>query len=137
MDAMPFYQPTNRLTFRGVPDTLARSHLEGSECCLIHADNPLSASRGVYLNPNVRVGYNGAAYSKVHAEPWVSTWQIVWGGWENRVRRWLSTDWVEKAGLRRQVAKWARQGEWEREEKGVECLINEMQVLVANGWAHV
>lgn len=54
MDASAFYD--QNLTFRGIPDDLASLHLEGSECCLIHADNPLSHSKGVFLNPNVRVG---------------------------------------------------------------------------------
>ncbi|KAH7144270.1 cryptococcal mannosyltransferase 1-domain-containing protein [Dactylonectria estremocensis] len=31
------------IVFRGLDDTLAAQHLEGSECCLIHTDNPVSA----------------------------------------------------------------------------------------------
>ncbi|KAL9070523.1 MAG: hypothetical protein Q9161_004820 [Pseudevernia consocians] len=61
-DAAPFYDP-NRLKFRGVPDSLALHHVEGSECCLIHVDNPLTQSHGVWLNPNVRVGYSPEAYA--------------------------------------------------------------------------
>ncbi|SPQ25522.1 32d47f56-b61b-4914-af33-11debf7c489f [Thermothielavioides terrestris] len=53
------------LRFRGLPDSLAAAHLEASECCLIHADNPASRSRGVFLNPAVRVGYSRAAYDRV------------------------------------------------------------------------
>ncbi|KAJ4396833.1 hypothetical protein N0V93_001055 [Gnomoniopsis smithogilvyi] len=54
-DAAPFYGE-EPLRFRAIPDSLADFHLEGSECCLIHADNPLSAreSSGVWLNPNRR-----------------------------------------------------------------------------------
>ncbi|CAK7265171.1 hypothetical protein SEPCBS119000_001376 [Sporothrix epigloea] len=83
------------LLFRGVDDSLAEFHLEGSECCLIHADNPLSrfsdvppsTSRrqrpavgvdadtdaesgkdvGVWLNPNVRVAYSAPVYNQVRA----------------------------------------------------------------------
>ncbi|EFY90951.1 polysaccharide export protein (CAP59) [Metarhizium acridum CQMa 102] len=53
MPAEPFVSST-KLRFRGVPDSLANYHLEGSECCLIHADNPLSRTLGVYLNPKVK-----------------------------------------------------------------------------------
>lgn len=141
MDAAPFYDNARRLAFRGIPDTLARSHLEGSECCLIHADNHLSRSKGVYLNPTVRVGYSGPAYQTVHpvsGGPWVSAWAVVRGSWENRFRRWLSSDWFEKAGVRRRVSRWKGEDPADRrEEKGEDCLINEMQVLVWNGWAHV
>ncbi|CAK7241159.1 MAG: hypothetical protein STHCBS139747_002618 [Sporothrix thermara] len=83
------------LLFRGVADSLAEFHLEGSECCLIHADNPqsrfsdvpTSSSRrrrrqgrsggdvdaeagkniGVWLNPNVRVAYSASVYRQVRA----------------------------------------------------------------------
>ncbi|RFU33789.1 hypothetical protein B7463_g2534, partial [Scytalidium lignicola] len=58
--AEPFYH-NPPLRFRGIPDSLATHHLEGSECCLIHADNDLSARKGVWLNPNVRVSYNAEA----------------------------------------------------------------------------
>jgi hypothetical protein len=64
-DASPFYNP-DPLRFRGIPDSLALHHLEGSECCLIHADNPQSASKGLWLNPNVRIGYDANAYSTIH-----------------------------------------------------------------------
>ncbi|OAQ97990.1 hypothetical protein LLEC1_03544 [Akanthomyces lecanii] len=77
MPADPFVSPT-KLRFRGIPDSLALQHLEGSECCLIHADNPLSKTLGA----------------------------------------WQKEDSA-------------------RHEPGVFCLINEMQVLAENGWAHV
>lgn len=57
MAAVPFYDSTSPFRFRGVPDTLAHHHIEGSECCIIHADNRLSQHQGVWINPNVRVGY--------------------------------------------------------------------------------
>ncbi|KAB5580844.1 polysaccharide export protein [Coniochaeta sp. 2T2.1] len=55
-DSTPFYA-NPPLQFRGIDDSLADLHLEGSECCLIHADNVLSRDpdKGVWLNPNVRV----------------------------------------------------------------------------------
>lgn len=37
---------------------MAAHHLEASECCLIHADNVLTKMKGVWINPNVRVGYD-------------------------------------------------------------------------------
>lgn len=135
MPADPFVSST-KLRFRGIPDSLAMHHLEGSECCLIHADNPLSKTLGVYLNPRVRVGYNYPAYEKTHpSSSWVSAWGIFRGLWTNRIRRWTVftfEGWVVRSRVRR----------WEKEnihnsEPGTFCLINEMQVLVDNGWAHV
>ncbi|KAF7176377.1 hypothetical protein CNMCM7691_002506 [Aspergillus felis] len=125
------------LRFRGIPDSLALFHLEGSECCLIHADNPLSGHHGVYLNPKVRVGYNGPAYEKVHpAGSWLSPQYIALALWENRFRRWATTTLFKKWVVQRRVAQWkALSGG--RHEPGDFCLINEMQVLIANGWAHV
>jgi len=145
MDATPFYASTAQqpLRFRGTPDSLAELHLEGSECCLIHTDNPLSASKGVWLNPSVRVGYNAEAYRAVHpagrrANAWIGAASVVHGSWENRILRWLTTTWFEEAAVRRRIEKWRALDAGERrEESGAVCLVNEMQVLVANGWAHV
>ncbi|BAE60536.1 unnamed protein product [Aspergillus oryzae RIB40] len=67
MDAAPFYQHPP-LKFRGISDSLAKSHLEGSECCLIHADNPLSREKGVWLNPNSGRGCGSGKSSR--AEIW-------------------------------------------------------------------
>lgn len=125
------------LQFRGVPDSLAEYHVEGSECCLIHADNPLSKEKGVFLNPKVRVGYNGPAYAAVHpAHEWLSSWRIVWSLWESRVRRVLTTPMFKEWTIHRRVSTWEGMDE-KHQEPGEFCLINEMQVLIANGWAHV
>ncbi|KAK3687693.1 cryptococcal mannosyltransferase 1-domain-containing protein [Podospora appendiculata] len=125
------------LNFRGIDDTLAQLHLEGSECCLIHADNPASRTRGVYLNPAVRVGYNIQAYNAVHPEgSWLSAYSIWTGLWKNRLARWTTTPWFKEQRVRRRVHKWEQGEEW-REEAGEFCLINEMQVIVSNGWAHL
>lgn len=135
MPAEPFVSST-KLRFRGVPDSLAKHHLEGSECCLIHADNPLSKTLGVYLNPRVRVGYNVEAYEATHAtSSWVSTWDIFRGLWVNRIKRWTTYSfdtWTAESRIR----KWKKE-DGMNNEPGVYCLINEMQVLVENGWAHV
>ncbi|GAQ05757.1 hypothetical protein ALT_3078 [Aspergillus lentulus] len=139
MVAMPIepFVSTTPLRFRGIPDSLALFHLEGSECCLIHADNPLSGHQGVYVNPKVRVGYNAPAYEKVHpAGSWLSRQYIALALWENRFRRWATTTLFKKWVVRRRVAQWKSLSSG-RHEPGEFCLINEMQVLVANGWAHV
>jgi hypothetical protein len=144
MDASPFYNSvTQPLRFRGIPDSLAEYHLEGSECCLIHTDNPLSASKGVWLNPSVRVGYNAQAYNAVHlksnrANSWVGTASVLHGSWENRILRWLTTTLFEETTVRNRIQKWRMSAIHEsREETGAACLVNEMQILVSNGWAHV
>ncbi|EFZ00338.2 hypothetical protein E5D57_010287 [Metarhizium anisopliae] len=135
MPAEPFVSST-KLRFRGVPDSLANHHLEGSECCLIHADNPLSRTLGVYLNPRVRVGYNPEAYVATHpAGSWVSAWGIFIGLWKNRLKRWTSIT-FEGIVVRSRVRHWEKEKSGNR-EPGVFCLINEMQVLAHNGWAHV
>ncbi|EFQ29377.1 hypothetical protein CGRA01v4_05130 [Colletotrichum graminicola] len=145
MPAAPFLvsraSGRRRLEFRAVPDSLAEEkHLEASECCLIHADNPLSESLGVFLNPRVRVGYSTGAYEWAHprdaGDSWLSLWRIVVGTWEARVRRLLTSDRVKEWVVRKRLAEWEAEGDG-REEKGVHCLINEGQVLVYNGWAHV
>lgn len=143
MPAAPFLaaEGRGRLKFRAVPDSLAESkHLEASECCLIHIDNPLSEPLGVYLNPRVRVGYNADAYEATHprhgGESWVSVWRVVVGVWESRLRRWITSDTVKEWVVRKRVREW--EGEKKGNvERGVDCLINEGQVLVYNGWAHV
>lgn len=139
MRAAPFYNDDPPLAFRGIPDSLAESHLEGSECCLIHADNPLSRTRGVWINPSVRVGYNALAYAAANPSvggPWVSTFEIVYGSWVNRVKRWFTTTWLKETVVRRRVAAWEKESATNL-ESGPFCLINEMQVLIKNGWAHV
>ncbi len=136
MPTDPFTSST-QLRFRGIADSLADFHLEGSECCLIHADNPLSKARGVYVNPHVRVGYDMPAYQAVHPDrgAWVSPWEIFSGLWANRISRWLapSFDWWV---VSRRVSKWENGGKG-RLEPGEFCLINEMHVIREDGWAHV
>ncbi|EME47791.1 glycosyltransferase family 69 protein [Dothistroma septosporum NZE10] len=140
MDAAPFYKRDSPLDFRGIPDSLAEYHLEGSECCLIHTDNPLSPSKGVWLNPNVRVGYTVPAYERVHASgasPWISSFSIAFGSWSNRVIRWTTTPWFKERTVRGRVQDWSRLSSSNVESGESICLINEQQVLVANGWKHV
>lgn len=116
------------------------------------------------MNPNVRVAYNATSYSKlnggmeVRADPpftgmvdgveggdgsiWPSPGERWRGSWKNRGVRW--TGWVrlwsEARMVRGRVGKWVKEGkklDESREEKGPECLVNEMQVLFDNGWQHV
>ncbi|KKA29412.1 hypothetical protein TD95_004069 [Thielaviopsis punctulata] len=138
MPAAPFVSGTP-LRFRGISDSLAIHHLEGSECCLIHADNPLTKELGVYLNPQVRVAYNYPAYKATHphsGDSWLGWGQIAWGLWESRFRRLttftITRDWVVSS----RINKWQKEDP-ENSEPGTFCLINEMQVLIENGWAHV
>ena len=142
-DAEPFYNKAPPLQFRGIPDSLAEYHLEGSECCLIHADNPLTQSRGVWLNPDVRVGYHLDAYNAVHTPPelWPPTLERIKGIWKNRLRRWFTFTFHKAWVVNRRLENWRKKGaarhEAARREPGTQCLINEMQVLISNGWAHV
>lgn len=135
MDAAPFYD--NHLAFRGIPDSLSLRHLEGSECCLIHADNPLSSTKGVWVNPTVRVGYSGEAYDNIQPEaPWSSTFEIWTACWKNRFLRWSTTTWFKNQIVYWRLWRW-RRGDLSHREPGDFCVINEMHVLVHNGWAHV
>jgi hypothetical protein len=142
-DSAPFYADPP-LRFRGIDDSLADLHLEGSECCLVHADNVLSRDpdKGVWLNPNVRVGYTVEAYRAVKGGRFPGPWAAVVGGWANRLGRvkgWIQHD-LEMAEVRRRLDKWRSEtptGELSRTEPGVACLINEMQIMWQNGWKHL
>jgi hypothetical protein len=136
MPAAPFTSKTP-LRFRGISDSLAASHLEGSECCLIHADNPLTSQHGVYVNPLVRVGYSGPAYVAVNPIiNWLSPRTILQGLWTNRLRRWTSSPWLKERTVSNRVAQWAALSD-ENREPGQFCIINEMQILHPWGWGHV
>ena len=144
-DSAPFYADPP-LRFRGVDDSLADLHLEGSECCLVHADNPLSregsTGGGVWLNPNVRVGYNVPAYRQVRAARFPGPVATVVGAWANRLSRlWIGMQFsLESRTVRARVEKWKAEtppGELSRTEPGEPCLINEMQIMWQNGWKHL
>ncbi|EPS36184.1 hypothetical protein H072_10301 [Dactylellina haptotyla CBS 200.50] len=138
-DAAPFMREQQPLRFRGVEDSLAVTHVEGSECCLIHADNAntgfQSAQRsGVWINPLVRVGYNFPAYEyqKMHMYRWPEYFTSI------PVRigtSLLGLPWGKKQVVQR-VRKWEGE-ESGRREPGDFCLVDEMHVLVENGWKHV
>ncbi|KAH6632296.1 glycosyltransferase family 69 protein [Chaetomium tenue] len=133
------------LRFRGIPDSLAALHLEASECCLIHADNPGSRTRGVFVNPAVRVGYNRLAYDAVHNDPtsggggggsWLSLTEVYVGLWRSRLARWLTSSWFAERSVRARIGRWGRGGAG-RVEKGGFCVVDEMQIVVQNGWKHL
>jgi hypothetical protein len=175
MSSAPFYPtrpsaftPDSKppVKFRGISDSLAKQHLEGSECCLIHSDIRANGhdQKGVWVNPNVRVAFNASTYSKVNGGAevkadfydivdrgeeggngvWPGNWEMVKGVWWNRYARW--TGWLEAWGeertVRRRIGRWKENGmnlqpPEKRSEVGIECLVNEMQVLFENGWQHV
>ncbi|KAF1834173.1 hypothetical protein BDW02DRAFT_550958 [Decorospora gaudefroyi] len=138
MIAMPM-QPflgNSPLRFRGISDTLATFHVEASECCLIHADNPLSATKGIFLNPNVKVGYNGSSYDAVHSPDAVmSPLHMYRSIWQNRLLRWFTSPLFKEHIVCSRVRKWMK-GTKEQERGGF-CLINEMQILFESGWKHM
>ena len=79
-------------------------------------------------------------------EPWPGLAEAAWGVWWNRVVRWGTSEGGKRWRVRRRVRTWEGEGKGEggggvkgeaRWEPGVGCLINEMQVLRENGWAHV
>lgn len=135
MPAEPFLGE-HGLRFRGTNDSLAEQHLEGSECCLIHADNPLSATKGIFLNPIVQVGYNMPAYNAIHSSDAVmSPLRMYARVWQNRVLRWFTTSWLKEQVVHSRVTKWT--AKTQETEPGEYCLVNEMQVIFERGWKHV
>lgn len=152
------------LLFRGVEDSLAEFHLEGSECCLIHADNPQSRfadvpssySRhsssgvdadagkniGVWLNPNVRVAYSLPVYKQIRGAVFPGGFAAVHGAWANRWERARSHVQFALEGqtVLNRLRRWRSEtpeGEPLRNEPGAVCLINEMQIMWQNGWKHL
>jgi hypothetical protein len=142
MDTGPFY---NQLTFRGIPDSLASKHLEGSECCLIHADLNATVPHhsGIYVNPAARVGYTPLAYELTHfgvEETFISATQYVLAMYLHRLNQ-IRTPSARKqmSVVTKRVGKWREYEEnslEKREENGEMCLIDEMHLLIWNGWKH-
>ncbi|KAF9876491.1 polysaccharide export protein [Colletotrichum karsti] len=140
-DAAPFYAE-KPLRFRGVDDSLAALHLEGSECCLVHADNYLSREKGVWLNPNVRVGYNEKVFDETKLDRFPTAWAAVVGVWANRYLRVRNSVQfaLESRVVEMRLRQWVDEtpaSELPRTEPGEMCLINEMQIMWMNGWKHI
>ena len=106
----------------------------------------MSASKGVWLNPNVRVTYNNVSDAIVNPKgggTWPTrgvklkgVWTYRWIHWSQWLLRWLrdrrvSTRFQQWKNEPRQ------EGEDEHVEPGAACLVDEMQVLLSNGWKHV
>lgn len=144
MKAAPFYNAPS-LRFRGISDSLASYHLEGSECCLIHADNNgPSTGNGVWVNPNVRVGYTGKTYKAVNPvdQVWPESGEKIIGMWRNRWQRFVAGPKrrLEASTVRKRVREWkSAEDDKDHKEHGEaeHCLINEMQVLESAGWRHL
>ena len=162
MDAAPFYADQNAargdmhqpVRYRGTPDTLGAKSVEGSECCLVHADllGSGQADQGIWVNPAVRVGYSRAAYDAVHdtsvSATWMSANEYIMSIYHNRVQRLLtlngaspfSAEWAERRAVQSRLEAWREEGRLlgeERVEPGEYCLVHEMHTLIWNGWAHV
>lgn len=134
-DAAPFQRPnaTQPLRFRGIADNLAARHLEGSECCLIHYDNPITSKKGVWVNPRVRVGYNSEAYQSVRSFP---TWsQSVIGWWTSMGASILGLP-FRSPRVMKEVKRWEAQDK-NNYEPGKPCLVDEMHILLNRGWIHL
>jgi Cryptococcal mannosyltransferase 1 len=136
-DAAPFQDQKNPLRFRAVDDSLAEFHLEASECCLINYDNPMSASKGVWMNPNVRVGYDTVRYEAVHrTSGWPSTAEIMLGRFSD-LFRWILRLRGRRALIDQRYEQWAHRRKLNT-EVGSDCLINKMMVVSENGiWSEI
>lgn len=142
-DAAPFQRPDKPLRFRGISDTLAQCHVEASECCTVHYDNPLTSSLGVWINPAVRVAYSAAAYNAIsaaqtgnHNSMWPTSSELRWGYWSSKWIWWLrdpgSSLSVWKTRYR--IRQW-QQGHPREHEPALCCASDLAMVLTSNGWA--
>lgn len=144
LTAGSFYHEAQPLRFRAVDDRLAERHVEASERCLLHADNPLSSSAGIWLNPSVRVSRNLVSYEGMRQSGQYPGWTVtVAGTWVNRVRRWRwnrARD-TERDAVISRVNKWAESGTFEdgspTTESGLSCLMDDMLVMRSRGWSHL
>jgi hypothetical protein len=97
------------------------------------------------LNPKVRVAYNNV--SDVIVNPVGGTWPSrgvkLKGVWKYRWIRWSEwlSRWLRDRRVAMRLEAWKNEARKEGEDKNVElgtvCLVDEMQVLLSNGWMHV
>ena len=139
-DAAPFQRLQNPLRFRGISDSLAQYHVEASECCTIHYDNPLSPKLGVWINPAVRVAYSSAAYNAVVASPgkrhnsqWPTAFELRWGYWSSKWIWWLR-DPASPAKTWHLIRQW-HQDHAHTVEPALPCVSDLAMVLTSKGWA--
>lgn len=139
-DVAPFQQREKPLSFRAIPDSLAQYHVEASECCVVHYDNPFSQTKGVFINPAVRVAYSTEAYRAIASSPtkaesnWPTGYELQWGYWKSKWTWWWARDWASA------IKVWSRVGRWRRKHPGVKepalnCVSDLAMVLTGNGWA--
>jgi hypothetical protein len=152
--AAPFYADPP-LRFRAVPDDLAQRHVDASERCLVHADNPMSTSHGVWLNPRARVA-RGKYARAVRYTSWSSDGAAAavagrypgWAGallgvWVHRFARWTGVEQSIMSGeavVRSRVRDWSVENpelEGHDVNAGMPCLMDNMQVLRKEGWADI
>lgn len=79
LDAVPFHTPPNPVRFRDTGSTI----WDASECCLVYAD--LDTSRGVFINPDVRVAYDDFTFAWL---PFVKRVEFLFPMWQ-RLANWL------------------------------------------------
>ncbi|OHE93611.1 hypothetical protein CORC01_11110 [Colletotrichum orchidophilum] len=102
----------------------------------------LGREKGVWLNPNVRVGYNVPVYEQMKAERFPTAWAALVGSWANRYLRVRNSVQLafEKRMMDEMLKRWSDEtpsGELRRREPGEMCLNNEMQILWKNKWKHI
>jgi len=136
-DAAPFQDLGYPLRFRAVNDSLAEYYLEASECCLIHYDNPIAASKGVWMNPNVRVGYDSLRYDAIHPPSgWPSRIETTLGRFADLLSRLLRVNPKPKV-VDQRYEEWAQKSIFNT-EIGSDCLVNKMMVVSEKGkWSEV
>lgn len=67
---------------------------------------------------------------------WPALGPSIRGVWANRIWRWIIPTLLKSSKINRRLKMWMKENS-QNYEPGVDCLINEMQVLIINGWAHV
>lgn len=115
------FLPPHSLRFRSIADDLAWYRVEASERCIVHYDNPLTATEGVWVNPRVRVAYDEKGLERLRGMP-LSGWRrpkFILKGEETVARL--------KKGKDREVGR--RVEEWGGEEVARDCLDGTVQVL--------
>lgn len=126
MDAGPFYggigEEETGLSYRGIEDSLAEIHVEGSECCLVWADMEANgdAEAGIWVNPAVRVGYVKKAYEDTHFgihQDFISGAVYVKGVWRNRLIRWFGGGMQQAQIVKKRVAQWKKEGKKQGKER--------------------
>ena len=113
---------------------LSQYHVEASECCIKHYNNPLFSCHGVWINFAVRVVYSAAAYNAVSgSENRPTKAELRWGVWWSRWF-WCFRDPESLLKTRYRTRQW-RKHNLEIEEPGVACVSDLAMVLTENRWA--